>query len=126
MRYPTAAAATAATAATGRRRREQCRETDVRAEDLAKEDAAQLAQVVVQGTALLRLWQIRLATAPAVGAGITHCPGTRPDAPGPQGVHLRPRCSLILQAVPLQQALQPSVRSGAVAVQTLLLPRPGG
>ena len=120
MRYPTAAAATAATAATGRRRREQCRETDVRAEDLAKEDA-----VVVQGTALLRLWQIRLATAPAVREGITHCPGTRPDAPGPQGVHLRPRCSLILQAVPLQQALQPSVRSGAVAVQTLLLPRPG-
>ena len=54
MRYPTAAAATAATAATGRSGRERCRETDVQAEDLAKEKA----QLVVQGTTILHLWQI--------------------------------------------------------------------
>ena len=108
-------------AAPGHSGRERCRGDHVQAEDLAKEKA----QLVVQRTTLLHLRQIHLAKAPAVRTGVTRRPATRPAASFPTVVHLRPQYRLPFLEVLLQQALEPSIRSDAVAVGMSLLSRPG-
>ena len=102
--------------------RERCREEEVQAGEVAKENAA---QVVVQGTTLLHLWQIYLVKALAVRTGVTRCLATHPAASFPPFKHLRPHYRRPLLEVLVQKALESAFRSGAVTVGTTLLSRPG-